>query len=64
MLSTYLCGINQNLTNNIDINPDHNKISLLTNNHNLLPILHNLFENIVFYVVKYRLSIWNSNYNI
>ena len=63
MVLNHLCGINQNISNNININPDYNTISLITTNHNLLPILHNLFENFIVYVLKYRLSIWKYNYN-
>ena len=63
MVLNHLCGINQNISNNININPDYNTIPLITTNHNLLPILHNLFENFIVYVLKYRLSIWKYNYN-
>ena len=58
-----LCGLNTRLNNNIDINPDFDKIPSLTCNHNFLPILHTLFEDMPIYILKYTLFIWKQNYN-
>ena len=56
MNTNNLCGLNTRLNNNIDINPDFDKIASLTYNHNFLPILHTLFEDMPIYILKYTLN--------